>query len=118
MRRTLQSVRPNKGLEALGKYAFMKSGLKSFTAPVSLKRIEDEAFAYCKNLRHADFSASTLQPEDGCNYFSPRIFELSGLESIVFPSTLRVIEAKLFYNLESLKSIEFGDDSQLEEIKA
>ena len=36
----------------------------------------------------------------------------------MLPSTLRVIEAKLFYNLGDLKSIEFGKDSQLEEIKA
>ena len=42
----------------------------------------------------------------------------SGLESIVLPSTLRIIEAELFYGLESLKSVEFGEDSQLEEIKA
>ena len=42
----------------------------------------------------------------------------SRLESIVLPSTLRIIEAELFYGLESLKSVEFGEDSQLEKIKA
>ena len=62
---TLLSVRPNEGLETLGSYAFSESGLKSFVAPASLKSIEERTFAYCKNLRHADFSASILRPEDG-----------------------------------------------------
>ena len=33
-------------------------------------------------------------------------------------STLRVIEEELFVYLENLESIDFGEDSQLEEIKA
>ena len=36
----------------------------------------------------------------------------------MFPSALRVIEEELFLFFINLKSIEFGDDSQLEEIKA
>ena len=93
---TLQSVRPNEGLETLGPYAFSTSGIRSFTAPSSLKHIETHTFLYCTNLKHADFSASMLRPEDGYNYFSPRAFMGSGLESVVFPRTLRIIEAKLF----------------------
>ena len=62
---TLWSVRPNEGLETLREDAFAHSGLRSFTAPSSLKRIEDGAFAYCKNLRHVNLNASILRPEDG-----------------------------------------------------
>ena len=41
----------------------------------------------------------------------------SGLESVVLPRTLRVIKEGLFAGLENLKSIDFGEDSQLEEIR-
>ena len=70
---------------------FAESGLKSFTVPTSLKRIEGRAFAHCRNLKHADFSASTLQSGGKDDFFSESVFSDSGLESIVLPSTLKVI---------------------------
>ena len=46
------------------------------------------------------------------------VFEKSGLKSIVLPRTLRVIEEELFADCGNLKSISFGEDSELEEVKA
>ena len=116
--KTLQSVRPNEGLKTIGEYAFARSGLRFFTAPASLKRIEKSAFSGCKNLKRADFGASALRPEDGYKYFSQGVFEESGLESVVLPRALRVIEKGLFSGTLGLKSVYFGENSQLEEIRA
>ena len=48
------------GLEVIGRNAFDGSGLESFTAPASLKKIEKNAFKNCLALKHVDFSACTL----------------------------------------------------------
>ena len=40
-------------LEIVGTYAFAGTALESFTAPISLRRIDAGAFANCRNLREA-----------------------------------------------------------------
>ena len=55
----LKSVLLGDGLEIIGESAFEGSGLESFTAPVSLKKIRDSAFCDCKDLKHVDLSACT-----------------------------------------------------------
>ena len=47
-------------LEAIGRNAFDGSGLESFTAPASLKKIGKCAFMACRALKHVDLSACTL----------------------------------------------------------
>ena len=44
-------------------------------------------------------------------------FQDSGIESVVLPRTLRVIERCAFAGCTNLKSISFGEDSELEEIE-
>ena len=44
---------PGSRLEIVGAYAFADTALESFTAPMSLRRIDIGAFANCKNLREA-----------------------------------------------------------------
>ena len=91
-------------------------GLESFTAPASLHKIGEEAFACCYALKHVDLSACTFMP-DG-DFLSKDAFTGSGVENIVFPSTLKVIGERLFNGCKNLRSITFGDNSVLEEIEA
>ena len=104
------------GLEAIGVEAFMGSGIESFTAPASLKKIEEKAFFGCASLKHADFSACVLPPNGETDFCLKTVFDESALESIVFPSSLRVIAEGTFKECEHLRSVSFGKDSLLEEI--
>ena len=79
------------GLEVIGQYAFTGSGLESFTAPSSLKRIGESAFCNCKDLRHLDLGACQLQIDDkvadrGGSWLA-NIIDVSNLESVVLPPT-------------------------------
>ena len=44
---------PGSRLETVGTYAFADTALESFTAPMSLQRIDAGAFVNCRNLREA-----------------------------------------------------------------
>ena len=64
-------------LETIGENAFSDSGLESFTAPASLKKVGDFAFSECGYLKHVDFSACTIQ--SGCenDFFGTEVFKES-----------------------------------------
>ena len=85
----------NDGLEALGtdEYkddgdmgsgVFEDSGLKRIKLSSTIKRIEHSAFKGCKNLKD-------ITLPDGLTYIGRRCFYGSGLESIVFPPSVRAI---------------------------
>ena len=56
----LKTVLLGDDLETIGMSAFEGSGLESFTAPASLKKIEKNAFMNCHSLKYMDLSACTL----------------------------------------------------------
>lgn len=95
-------------------YAFASSGLESFTAPPSLRKLESQVFANCSALRRADFSACTFRLDD---LISEDVFRFSALEGIILPSTLRVIGERKFMYCNNLKYVVFGNNSVLREIK-
>ena len=57
--KTLKNVLLGDSLEIIGASAFESSGLESFTALASLKKIGDSAFCDCMDLRRVDLSACT-----------------------------------------------------------
>ena len=69
-------------------------------------------------LKHVDLSACSLQCGSEKNYLSADVFANCKLESVILPSTLRVIGEHAFMKCTNLKTINFGDNSELEEIKA
>lgn len=92
---SLQSVVLNEGLEVLGtneylpdgkRYpgVFEKSGLHSVRLPSTLKRIEYRTFIKCKKLKSVRF------PE-GLEFIGRGCFSETGVESVEFPASLRVI---------------------------
>ena len=79
-------------LETIGNFAFAETGLESFTAPSSLREIENNAFSRCEHLKQVDLGACVLTDEqDSDNFLSYDVFKQSGLESIRLPRGLRVI---------------------------
>ena len=114
--KSLRRVLLGDGLKSVRSCAFKDSGLESFTAPASLCGIGCSAFANCKELRHVDLGTCALRPEDSNGLFSEQVFDGSGLESIVFPRTLRVIGDGTFAECEKLRSVSLGENPTLEEI--
>lgn len=82
-------------------------------APRSLCKIEEKAFLGCSSLRHVDLNACRpdLHKEHG-TFLSTRVFEDSGLESIVLPLTLSVIEDRAFFNCKRLRSVTVSTGSK------
>ena len=115
--KNLRRVLLGDGLESIGSCTFKNSGLESFTAPASLCRIGRSAFAGCKELRHVDLGACAL-PSGGNDFLSEKVFDGSGLESIVLPRTLRVIGDRTFAECGKLRSVSLGENSMLEEIRS
>ena len=105
------------GLETIKVNAFADSGLESFIAPASLKKIEKNAFMNCQALRHVDLSACTLESDNG-DFFSEEVFKDSSLESIMLPRALRVIGNLAFAHCRHLKSVSFGENPMLEKIES
>lgn len=108
-------------LRIIEENAFADSGLESFVAPQSLCKIGGFAFTGCKTLKHTDLSACTFQTDGRKTYekdsLFKNVFDNSGLETVALPCTLRIIGESMFANCKHLKSIEFGANSVLEEIK-
>lgn len=92
-----------KGLETIGYDAFACSGLRSFTAPSSLRTIGSIAFANCRDLKQVDLSACTSPASGTEDFVSCCAFEDSTLESISLPPTLRVIGDRAFAGCKHLK---------------
>ena len=83
--------------------------------------IGESAFADCKCLKSVSFGTRMLRTRNGRSWEEGQllvsVFEGSGLESVVLPRTLRVVRKNMFLNCKHLKSIGFGEDSELEEIE-
>ena len=63
---------------------FTDSALESVKLPSTLKRIEYGAFEYCERLRK-------VQLPNGLEHIGDSCFWHSGLEEIVFPSSVKVV---------------------------
>ena len=92
----MKSITLNKGLENIGKRAFVGTGLTDIKFPSSLRIINDAAFA---NLRIED-----LKFNAGLYYIGNTAFGLNnaiqGLKSIQIPASVKFIGACAFYGRE------------------
>ena len=57
--RSLRRVEISNGVEYIGKYCFMDSGIEEITLPSTLKELDEKAFSGCSNLK-------TIWVEAGC----------------------------------------------------
>ena len=83
------------GLEYLGTDCFSSTGIESVEFPASLRTVSQSSFSYCESLRSARFAeglevlGTDESQRDGSMWSGA--FEISALESVRLPSTLKRI---------------------------
>lgn len=99
------SLQEGSGLEMIGTECFSSTHIEEFCAPPGLREIENGAFAWCKELKRAVLNEG-LETLGGGHGSPDGVFQHSGLESVVLPSTLKRIETKVFSDCENLKGVQ------------
>ena len=84
------------GITKINSYAFAYTDLESITIPSSVREIDREAFHMCKNLK-------TIKLPTGVELYR-RVFKFSGLESIELKD-VKLQDSSIFYNCKQLKSV-------------
>ncbi len=79
--RDLEQVEMPDTLEVLEPFAFASTGLTSFTAPPSLKRIEEKAFFNCSKLTDIDLN-------EGLLFIGDNAFTGTALKSLYLPASV------------------------------
>ena len=82
------------GVRTIRQQAFKRSDISSVKMPDSLVTIEDQAFEYCRQLKHVDFGRGLKRI--GASFYS-YIFANSGLEEVVIPPQVVEIGCAAFY---------------------
>lgn len=89
-------------MEYIGKGCFYESALESIDLPPALKRVEENTFSQCKNLRSIVFP-DTLEK---IGLFA---FCNTSVENVKFPVSLREIAQGAFAECKHLRAVEFGE---------
>ena len=77
-------------LENIGTRAFYESGLESFTAPLSLRTIGDEAFCNCRKLKSANLN-------EGLEFIGEDSFSNTRIREATLPTSLKRIANGSFW---------------------
>lgn len=94
-------------LESIEKQAFYRcEKLESFQFPKGLKTIGDMAFSGTKKLKSAELPNSVTS-------IGEAVFSTSGIEELVLSDGLKQLSSDAFSGCNSLKSITFGENTQL-----
>lgn len=99
-------------LEKLQDRCFERSGLQMIRTPANLRKIGNSAFYGCKGLGRIELNEGleVLGTENYRCYHG--VFQESGVQEIVLPSTLREIGGNTFRDCESLRTV-YAADEQL-----
>lgn len=87
-------------------FLFEDKDLYAVAVPEHIRRIADNAFAYCVNLRSLSFKNCDALTRIGCQSF----IKCKRLHSIEFPKNLRDIDDFAFKNCEGLETIYLSDN--------
>jgi len=87
---------------SIGKSAFKNATISELILPSSLIGIMEDAFEGCKNLTKLDLPEGLLYLGDNC-------FANSGLDSIVFPNSIKEISSSCCSNCQELSNVVFGN---------
>ena len=116
-----------KGMERIGWRWFMDSGVESVAIPASVREISANAFRCCRRLREVVFekrsmltrigesafegcgSLAKIDLPDGLAHIGNRCFYKEGLEEVVLPASVRVVEASAFENCAQLRSARLNE---------
>ena len=118
-------------MEEIQSQAFHCSGLESFTAPPSLRRIGALAFGGCHNLKTFELNKD-IRELDGLCLLESRVkalrlprgletvgdnwFSCSDIEKVFIPNTVRELGNYAFGSCKQLREVVFEPGSQLETI--
>lgn len=94
------------GVRTIRQQAFRRSHIVSVKMPDSLRTIEDQAFEYCKQLKHVDFGHGLKRI--GSSFYYSEVFAHSGLEEVVIPQQVTEIGYAAFYDC-SLKKVTLNE---------
>ena len=85
-------------LREIGKECFSITGLKIFEAPPSLRKIDNGAFCFCKNLRRVVLNEGleTVGTDGKESNDKSCVFDHSGIKEIVLPGTLVQLDRDVF----------------------
>jgi hypothetical protein len=131
------TVNIDNNVTSIGTNAFSTLGIESVTIPSSVTSIAASAFENARNLETVNFGENSLLTEIGAQAFADAqrlrsisiplgvtrierltFFNTSVLASISIPSSVTFIGDSAFENSLSLRTVIFGQDSQLTEIDA
>lgn len=90
-------------LETISDKAFVRTGLRSFHFPNSLKYIGSGIFEECKNLEYVN-----LEGLASFGKLPSGLFEGSYIKRVVFPDWVTEIPDKFFNNCHSLEELDYG----------
>ena len=96
---------PN-GVEKIGSQWFKNSDICSVSIPASVRRIEPGAFYKCEALKRVVLNEGLVALGDN-NIFGSGVFQCSGIEEIVLPTTLTETGCNTFRDCASLRSVRF-----------
>lgn len=88
-------------IEEIGKRAFSRSTLKTIVIGKNVKRICEEAFAYCRHLEVVDFSKATSLKEIEKDAF----YYCTSLKEIILPESLELLGSGAFDSCKALKKV-------------
>ncbi len=94
--RYLKKVTLNKGLIKIGSYAFSESNIQSVNIPASVKKIDDNCFNGCLELKNIDNNASLTFISDNLFY------NCISLEKLNLGNSVKYIYDMPFYNCPAL----------------
>lgn len=115
------------GIERIGQKWFMDSGVESVVIPASVREISANAFRCCKRLREVVFEEESALTRiggnafDGCSSLTKidlpeglarigdRCFSEGGLEEVVLPASVRMVEASAFESCSRLRSVRLNE---------
>lgn len=108
----------NNGLEELGKHivdentrpeccgVFSFSGVESVQLPFTLKRLKNNTFSSCRNLKN-------IQLPNRLEYIEDRCFSGSGVEELMLPRSLKKIGYNALESCGSLRTVYVEDGCEV-----
>jgi len=111
---------------SIGEEAFEYGRFESISIPATVRKIENEGFRHCKNLKKITFEGNSVSigsnvffecvslteirfPESAELNSSFLFYGCSKLQSVALPRTLNAVSPRMFGNCSSLKSIALPD---------
>lgn len=116
---SLEKITLPPSLQKIESNAFAGTKISEIAIPQNVKRIDDEAFSKCRNLKTVDLSNATSLEYIGQFAFSEDVLYPHGdpIEKIVFPPSLKKIGKLAFTHCDELAVSGLPDPDSLKNIK-